>query len=308
MFSGKSLPPMSTLRPFEAAARHLSFSKAADEICVTQAAVSKQIRMLETFLGKKLFIRRGRNVEITGDGEVLHQAVAQGLAGIAQATARIRLKRETGRVSMAMRLPFASQFMASRITDLRKEFNDIDLNIVSTERNPFFLLDTVDMAVVLGYEPQPDLVADYLLTEEIFPVCSPAYAERHPELRAAKDIPDQTLLHLGSDHWRELAWEPVDWPVLARALGAEREVTLDGLTFNNHEMLMSAAVSGVGMAVAWQHLCKDLLEQGHLIRPIEGSYRIDRKHYLVTHAGQAGDPVIERLRQWFVSETACFRD
>lgn len=299
---------MSSLRPFEAAARHVSFSKAADEICVTQAAVSKQIRVLETFLDQKLFVRKGRKLEITRKGEVLYQAVSDGLAQISEATEKIRRNQSPNRIAIAMRQPFASQFMASRLIRMKDEFTNVDLSIVSTEANPLHLLDMVDMAVVLGFEPQPGLVADHLLTEEIMPVCSADYAARHPELKTVQDIPDQTLIHLSAEHWRELTWEPVDWPALARALGVDREVSTNGLTFNSHEMLLAAAASGVGLAVAWRHLCKDLLDQGILVRPVEGSYSIDRKHYLITHDAMSNDPIIQRLRAWFIAETACFRE
>ena len=299
---------MSSLRPFEAAARQLSFSKAADEIGVTQAAVSKQVRALEQFMGRKLFIRKGRNVELTNQGQALYQAVSLGLSHIARATSQIRKRARSNVVSIAMRLPFASQFMAPRLVRLRAEFPNIDFNTVSTERNPFYLMESVDMAVVLGFEPQPGLVADYLLTEEIFPVCSPGYLQRHPELRTVQEIPDQDLIHLSADHWRDLTWEPADWPVVARALGVKRDVDLIGPTFNNFEMLVTAAVSGLGLAISWQHLCKDHLDQGHLVRPVKDSYQIDRKHYLVTHSSNSDDKIIRQLREWFVAETGCFRE
>jgi len=308
---------MSTLRPFEAAARHRSFTKAAAEIAVTQAAVSKQVRMLEAFLGCKLFTRRGREIAINDEGRILYRAVAQGLATIADGIDKVRRDRRPSRISIAMRLAFASQFMAPRLNALRKECDGIDLNIVSTEGNPSFLLDQVDMAIVLGHEPQPDIVEDWLITEEIFPVCSPAYAERHPELQTAGDIPGQTLIHLDHDHWAQLSWSPVDWPALLRGLGvggpgiggpgADTQALLAGWSVNSHEMLMSAAASGVGLAVGWKHLCKELLDRKLLIRPIANSYRIDRKHYLLTHNRIAEDPAIQRLRQWFLRETECFR-
>ena len=303
----KYLPPMSSLRPFEAAARLLSFSRAADEINVTQAAVSKQIRALETSLGQKLFLRKGQKVELTINGQILHQAVSHGLSHISRATAQISRDSRLNRISIAMRLPFASQFMASRLSKLRNAFPDLDFNIVATERNPFFLLDSVEMAVVLGFEPQPGLLADYLLTEEIFPVCSPGYVRRHPELRTIQDIPDQKLLHLDAEHWRDLDWDPVDWPVFGREMGIDREIGTSGPSFNNHELLLSAAVSGLGLAIGWRHLSRDLLEEGHLVRPLRDSYRIDRKHFLITHAIHANDSMMQDMRAWFVAETACFR-
>ena len=303
----KRLPPMSSLRPFEAAARHSSFSKAANELCVTQAAISKQVRALELHLGQKLFLREGPKVTLTSDGRNLQQAVSLGLSHIASAAAEIRRKTQPGRMAIAMRLPFASQFMAPRFGELRASFPDIDISILSTERNPLVLLNQVDMAIVLGYEPQPDLFVDHLLTEEIFPVCSPGFVTRNPGLRTVQDIPDHQLLHLDVDHWRDLDWEPINWPVVTRALGVKREVELAGPSFNNYELLISAAVSGLGLAISWRHLCEDLLARGHLVRPVAESYQIDRKHYLITHAAIAEDRTVRRLRAWFVAETSRFR-
>ncbi len=304
----KALPPMSTLRPFEAAARRLSFSKAADEIGVTQAAVSKQVRALEQHLGRRLFLRRGRHVELTSQGQTLFQAVSLGLSHIARATSQIRHHAPHNAVSIAMRLAFASQFMASRLVRLRTEFPDVAFNIVSTERNPFFLMDSVDMAIVLGFEAQPGLDATYLLTEEIFPVCSPGFLKRHPGLKTIQDIPDHDLIHLSAEHWRDLTWEPVDWPVAAPALGVRRDIEMTGPVFNNFEMLMSAAVSGLGLAITWRHLSKELLDQGHLVRPFKESYRINRQHFFVTHVSSRNDQLVGALRDWFVAETACFRE
>ena len=307
MIRPRTLPPMSTLRPFEAAARRLSFSKAADEIGVTQAAVSKQVRALEQHLGCRLFLRRGRHVELTSQGQAFFQAVSLGLSHISRATSQVRRHSRPNAISIAMRLAFASQFMASRLVRLREEFPGVAFNIVSTERNPFFMMDSVDMAIVLGFEPQPGLEATYLLTEEIFPVCSPGYLMRHPGLKSVQDIPSHDLVHLSAEHWRDLTWEPVDWPIVAAALGVRRDIEMTGPVFNNFELLMSAAVSGLGLAVTWQHLSKDLLDQGHLVRPFEESYRINRKHFLVTHAESGTNPAIDALHDWFVAETACFR-
>jgi len=298
---------MKTLRPFEAAARHLSFTRAADELCVTQAAVSKQVRLLEDYLGVPLFVRSGRTVALTPAGRALHNAVSLALAHIAETSAKLRRRQPVDRVSLAMRLAFATQFMAPRLARLRERLPGIDISIVTTEHNPWSVLDSVDLAIVLGAEPQPEIEADFLFSEEIFPVCSPRYREEHPELRAVDDIPDQTLLHLDRTVWRGLGWDPIDWPALLSALGCRREFPGGGPRFDSYELLMSAAANGLGIAVAWLHLARDQLEQGLLLRAIDASWKLDRKHYLVSHASRADDPVIRMLREWLVEETACLR-
>lgn len=307
MLDIKQLPPMKTLRPFEAAARHLSFTRAADELCVTQAAVSKQVRALEEHLGVLLFVRAGRTVSLTVAGQALQNAVSLGLTHIAETSAKIRRRQDINRVSLAMRLAFATQFMAPRLSRLKAILPEVDISIVTTEQNPRALLDSVDLAVVLGAEPQPELEADFLFSEEIFPVCSPQYLQGHPELRSIDDIAEQTLLHLDRPIWRDLGWEPIDWSTLLDALECGREIRQTGLHFDNYELVTSAAVNGLGVAVAWLHLARDQLEQGLLVRPIPESYRIDRKHYLVSQRARSEEPLIRLLREWFVRETGKFR-
>lgn len=298
---------MSALRPFEAAARYENFSAAAEELFVTQAAISKQIRLLEDHLGVTLFTRRGKNLELTAAGRDLHHAVAQGLNQIAGGSDRLRRESRSNRVTIAMRLPFANQFMAPRLGKLLRDFPEVEFNFQTTEGNPTNLLNYVDFAVVLGHEPQPHILADLLIIEEIAPVCSPDYLAGHPELKTAQDIPNHDLLHLDAGHWRDLPWSQTDWPVVLNQFGVLVEKELSGPSFNNFEMLISAATSGLGIAVGWQHLVKDLIEQGKLIYPVEDKYMIGRQHYLLSRESQAQRPMFKALRSWLLEETKPFR-
>jgi LysR family transcriptional regulator, glycine cleavage system transcriptional activator len=300
---------MSSLKPFEATARHLNFSQAADELFVTQAAVSKQIKLLEEFLGTKLFVRRGRTVSLTDDGDKLYQAVTLGLSHIAETASRIRVRENTSRISIAMRLAFASQFMAAQLSSLQEEFPDIDLNILTTEQNPNSLLDSADMAIVLGHEPQPHLHADLLFSEEVFPVCSPSYLQRHPELTTVNSLADQNLIHLRDTHWRGLSWHPINWNVLAAKLGCTNPIKDSGFSLDNYSLLIQSAISGVGVAIGWLHLVHDQLERNHLVRPLQERYAIDRKHYLVIPRDRLENrSELMVIRKWIIDKTAFLRD
>ena len=303
----KGLPPLATLRPFEATARLLSFSAAADEICVTQAAVSKQVRQLEEFLGATLILRKGRSIALTPEGAALQEAIEHGLDHILKRVNAIRGTSDNRRLSMAMRLPFASFFMSRRMADLEGEIPGLEFNIVTTDGNPASLLGAVDVAIVLGWEPQPDFEADYLFSEEVFAVCAPRYAEAHPEFRTAADLAGQRLLHLSPSHWRDLSWAPLDWPAFGRSLGLEEDLTLEGSSFSGLELLTSAAVAGMGVMVNWDHLCRDLLDEGLLVRPLPQALTIERNHYLVYRRNLSGNPTITALRDWFRRETGRFR-
>ncbi|MEM7294474.1 MAG: LysR substrate-binding domain-containing protein [Pseudomonadota bacterium] len=303
------LPPMNALRPFEATARHLNFSRAADELLVTQAAISKQVGLLEDYLGVALFDRHGRTITLTAAGTKFYQAVSMGLSYISETASQLKDSRTEMRISIAMRLAFASQFMASLLPSLQSQLPHLDLNILTTEQNPHSLLGSTDMAIVLGNEPQPHLQADFLFSEEVFPVCSPRYLEQNPDFTTPEAITNQTLLHLRDSHWRGLNWTPINWPVLARELGCSAPISDSGYSFDNYALMIQSAISGVGVGVGWLHLVHEQLELGHLVRPFETSYKIDRRHYLVvpTERAQQSDDV-SFIREWLLDKTAFLRD
>lgn len=302
------LPPMSSLKPFEAAARHLSFSKAADELCVTQAAVSKQVNLLEAYLGQKLFNRQGRSVTLTDAGQQFCQAVSMGLSYIADTADQLKSADSGQRVSVAMRLAFATQFMASKLSSLQTQHPDIELNILTTEQNPTSLLDSADMAIVLGHEPQPNIHADFLFSEEVFPVCSAAYLEKHPDFTNPDAIARQQLIHLRDSHWRDLSWGPINWQTLARELGCTNAVKEGGYSLDNYSLLVQSAISGVGVAIGWLHLVHEQLALGHLVRPLKESFAIDRKHYLlIPNERLQANQEIRLVREWLLEHTAFLR-
>lgn len=302
------LPPMSSLKPFEAAARHLSFSKAAEELCVTQAAVSKQVHLLEEHLGKKLFIRQGRSVALSDAGLQFCQAVSMGLGYIADTADQLKSTDTDRRVSVAMRLAFATQFMASKLSSLQAQHPDLELNILTTEQNPVKLLDSTDMAIVLGHEPQPDIHADFLFSEEVFPVCSKAYLEQHPGFKRPDDLATQQLIHLRDSHWRELSWGPINWHTLANELGCQQPIKDGGYSLDNYSLLVQSAISGVGVAIGWLHLVHEQLELGHLVRPLKESFAIDRKHYLLIPKQRLKSSYeIQLVREWLLQHTEFLR-
>lgn len=303
----RKLPPMSSLRPFDAAARYENFTLAAEELCVTQAAVSKQIRILEEHLGVSLFLRNGRNLELTAAGRDLHHTIAKGLGQIAGGSDRLRRENRRNRVTIAMRLPFANHFLASRLKRLLSEFPEVEFNFQSTAGNPADLMDYADLAVVLGHEPQPYITADHLVTEVIVPICGPGYLESHPELKTVDDIPKCDLLHLDASHWRDLSWSQADWMAVLSQFGVQTENDILGPSFNSFEMLVNATIADLGIAIGWHYLVDHLLEEGKLVLPVSESYCIGRRHYLLCREAQAERPLFRALRAWFLKETSDFR-
>lgn len=304
----RMIPPLSTLYPFEATARCLSFSKAAEDLFVTQAAISKQVRLLEEYLGVRLFLRHGRTVSLTEDGKKLHYAVTLGLNHIVEATTTLKNDASVNHVSIAMRLSFATHYIAPQLVSLQKKFPELHISIISTNHNPYEQITNADMAIVLGEISEPSLQTDFLFSEELFPVCSPAYLERNSKFTTLDCLADQTMLHLQDDHWKDLTWRPIDWHMLAKELGCKKPIREGGHIFNNYDALIQSAISGAGVAMGWKHLVHQSLKTGSLIRPIKESYKIDRNHYLVVPHGRDNNrPEVREVRQWIIGITACLR-
>ncbi len=231
-----------------------------------------------------------------------------GLAYIADTADQLRSAESGKRVSVAMRLAFATQFMASKLSSLQTQHPDVELNILTTEQNPLSLLDSADMAIVLGHEPQPDIHADFLFSEEVFPVCSAAYLVQHPEFNCADALAKQQLIHLRDSHWRELSWGPINWHTLANELGCTKPIKDGGYSLDNYSLLIQSAISGVGVAIGWLHLVHEQLELGHLVRPLEESFAIDRKHYLLIPKDRLeASQEIKLVREWLLQHTAFLR-
>lgn len=299
----RNLPPLSSLKAFEAAARYQNFTKAADELCLTQSAVSRHVRALEDNLGIDLFEREHRAVRLTADGRRLMDAVSMGLSHINVVTQDIKDSQDTGKLTVGMMTAFASIFVMPRISGFRKLFPEFELHLVSLERNPDPRTDDLDIAIVLGHQPAHGHESELLFNEEAYPVCSKEYLEQNPQLKRPIDLPDQTLLHLDDSIWAGCPWSsPINW----RNWLAEFDVGLplkpQGLDFNSYEMVIHAAVQGLGVALGWHHLVSDLVKNESLICPMKESGKWDRGHFLVVQSNLKDRPDVQAFTGWLRSE------
>lgn len=276
----RKLPPLSALNAFEVAARHQSFTKAADELCRTQSAVSRHVRSLEYYFGVDLFRREHRKVELTRAGREFYDVVTFSLNQIAHSAQRLSREGRSGKLSLCMHSPFAQLFMVPRIARFRQLYPDIDLQIVTLERNPVPGSDLFDVLIVMGYQPEPDFVSKPLFNEEIFPVCSPSYLKGREGPREATDLLPEILLHFDDTAYCG-PWTPINWDDWLQHFGAARGSRTGGIVFNNYTMMIQAAMRGCGIALGWHYLVLDYLRDGSLVRPIEQTYHFDRKQSLV---------------------------
>ncbi|MDP6788489.1 MAG: transcriptional regulator GcvA [Rhodospirillales bacterium] len=289
------LPPLNALRVFEAAARHLSFTRAARELNVTQAAVSHQIKGLEAHLGLKLFRRLSRTLLLTDQGQAYFPPVRDALAALAQATKRLEAQDAGGTITVSTLTSFAANWLVPRLRRFRALCPDVDVHISTTDDVVDFGRDDVDMAIRYGGGVWRGLDAVRLMTEEVFPVCSPSLLEDGPPLRNPADLGRHTLLH---DDMRE------DWQMWLLAAGADHLDATRGPGFQHSNLVVQAAVAGEGVALGRSVLVADDLAQGRLVKPFDTSLPAEYAYYVVCPKADAKRPKIAAFRQWLLNEAA----
>ena len=199
----RRLPPLNALKAFEAAARHLSFTKAAEELFVTQAAVSHQIKALEEFLSMKLFLRRNRTLLLTEEGQAYFLELKDIFKHLQEATERLLAKGSKGAITVAMPPSFASQWLVPRISRFSIEHPDIDVRIKAVDFDEGFLEDDVDVAIYYGKGRWSGVKADKLHTEYLTPLCSPMLFNGPKPLNSLSDLKHHVLLHdLSREAWK----------------------------------------------------------------------------------------------------------
>jgi len=265
-----ALPPLTTLTHFEAAARLQSFTAAAEEMNVTQAAVSRQIKLLEANLGVMLFERRHRSVILTEDGRRYFDQVAAGLKSLALATLGARQRGEERGVTVFCELSLAAYWLVPRLPLFEQRYPDITVRVISSNQT----LDRVSEPFDLGLQTSPRtsnvFTPSISVREEVFPICSPNYLERVGGRLDLAKLADSALLSLRDDayHW-------IDWHDWLDHFGQELGPAASLRTYNNYAVLLQAAISGQGVALGWRHSIERLLEDGTLIRPLDISFEFE---------------------------------
>jgi len=299
--SRRRLPPLNALRAFEAAARHLNFEKAGDEVAVTASAVGQQVKALEAWLGRPLFTRLpSKGVALTPLGERYAASVSEALDILHEATARA-LRPDRSRVLTVSTIPsFASAWLIPRLGRLKERHPDLEIRVsISMERTDF-AREGVDVAIRFGKGVYPGLRTDLLMEETFFPVCS-ADLLNDPErpLREPADLMRHTLLH-------ELTDMPgyVGWPQWLAAVGIRDVDASRGPSFSHTFLGLQAAASGQGVALATNVLIGDYLEAGRLARPFPQEVKGGNQYYVVCPEATADRPDIAAFRSWLLDEAA----
>ena len=290
----KRLPPLNALRVFDAAARHLSFTRAADELFVTQAAVSHQIKSLEDFLGLKLFRRRNRSLQLTEEGQSYFQDIKEIFSQLTEATRKLQSRSAKGALTVSLLPSFAIQWLVPRLSSFNSAYPGIDVRIQAVDREVDKLADDVDVAIFYGRGNWPGLRVEKLYAEYLLPVCSPLLLTGDKPIKTPEDLAKHTLLHDASRR---------DWQTYTRQLGLNLNVQ-QGPIFSHSAMVLQAAIHGQGVALANNVMAQSEIEAGRLACPFNDVLVSKNAFYLVCHDSQAELGKIAAFRQWILAKAA----
>ena len=289
------LPSLNGLRAFEAVARHLSFTRAAEELAVTQTAVSHQIRRLEDQLGRKLFDRRGRVLSLTRAGQDYVPAVRAAFDKLRGATDKLLRADGAGRLTVSTLPSLAAKWLVPRLPGFQEAHPEIDVRIATSVALVDFRRDDVDVAIRYGHGDWPGLRADWLMTEETFPVCAPALRDGAPPLRRPADLARHTLLHMSVRD---------DWHQWLTAAGEEGVDVTRGHTFDTHVALLQAAIDGLGVALGRTPFVEADLAAGRLVAPFQVTLPTEAGFYVVAPTATADRPPVPAFREWLLQTMA----
>jgi LysR family glycine cleavage system transcriptional activator len=289
----RGLPPLNALRTFAVAARHLSFTRAAQELHVTQTAVSHQIRTLEEHLGLALFVRLPRRLLLTAEGQAYARELGHAFERVTEATDTLTARPRREILSVTTLPSLAARWLVPRLGRFIARHPQTDLRLISTERFIDFAREPVDIGIRYGYGRYAGLHTELLMEDECFPVCSPALLPRFR--RRSLDLGTATLLHDDStDGWRR-------WLSAAGIDGVDVE---RGHTFTDTNQTLQAAADGHGVALGRRVLVESELASGRLVKPFAKSIPHDPAYYLVTAEHAADLPKVRAFRAWLLDEIA----
>jgi LysR family glycine cleavage system transcriptional activator len=291
------LPPLNLIQGFEAAARTLSFTKAAAELCITQSAVSRQIGALEEHLGVALFERRHRSLALTEPGRMLERAASELLARLQEVTDRLRTTGAARHLTVTTTSGFASLWLIPRLRGFTLLQPDVDVRISAGYKAINLERSLVDVAVRYCAPQDAPEGAMRLFGEELFPVCSPTLLEGGPHaLRTLNDLEHHVLLHMDG------AFGFLDWGTWLAAQGHPDLKSAASLRFDGYAQMIGAALSGQGVGMGIGRLVSGLLEEGRLVAPFSKSLVGERAYYVIRSSLTGARPHVGAFVDWLVGE------
>ncbi len=299
----RHIPGLQALKAFDASARHLNFTRASQELHVTPAAVSHQIKELEEAVGMPLFQRTSRHMQLTRQGEILRPAIAEALEGLTRALQRVRQLENPTQVRVTVSPSLAAKWLVPRLDRFLETIPGADVRIDVSSEPLDFDREDVDVAIRFGDGIYPGLQVEKLFHEMVFPVCSPALLTGNKPLREPRDLLQFTLIHL---EWeaQDAVWP--NWRMWMKAAGVKDFNDTRGLHFSQTSLALEAALDGLGVALGETTLAADDLASGRLVKPFALSLRSPAQfgYHLITRRDTAERPVATAFRNWILAEAA----
>ena len=295
-----AIPSLHSLALFEASARFLNFSKAAEELSITQPAVSHGIRQLERALGHPLFFRERRSLTLTPEGERLHASVSAGLSGIAETVEAVR--REAGQrpmIAVGVSTSMAAKWLLPRLPAVRDLFPELALDIRCVDKDLDLATSGIDLVLRISDGKWPGYDGVALWPETIAAVCSPGYLDAGRRVAALGDLTRHELIHYDDPFRLRLGW-----PEWLRALGAEIPALPTSFKVNDYLVGLQAAERGLGIALGWQPVIDDALADRRLVLACPQVVRTGRHFYMMTLRGSAKRRPLAAFRDWLYAEYA----
>lgn len=297
------LPGTGSLKVFEAAGRHLNFTRAAQELHVTPAAISHQIKEFEDQLGLRLIERTSRSMRLTEAGETLHKAVSEALGGLNRAVARLEKPKDSRRLRVSASTSIAAKWLVPRLDEYMQRHPGIEVQLDVSDRVRDFDRDDIDVAIRFGNGNYPGARADRLFDNTIFPVCSPALLKSKKPLKHPRDLLQHRLIHV---EWsgQGITWP--NWRMWMLAAGVSDFNETSGLHLDNSGLALQAAVDGQGVALGDSSLVADDLAAGRLVQPfaltIKGPPQF--AYYVISPASMQEETLVKSFREWILEEAA----
>jgi len=296
----RRLPPLNALRAFEAAARHLNFSRAADELAVTPGAVSQQIQNLEDYVGAALFKRTPKGLLLTDAAQTALPALREAFDRLAEAASLLTAAVDGRRLTVTVAPSFAAKWLVPRLGRFEEQHPQVDVWLSAGIEVVDFASGEIDVAIRYGAGRYPGLEVIKLMSETVIPVASPAFLEANP-LDTPADLANHVLLHDGSPDADDSC---PDWAMWLAARGIKGVDGTRGPRFNQSSLVIEAAVGGRGVALAKRALAQADLDAGRLIAPLQIATAVDFAYFVVHPKAKGRLPQVKAFVNWITAEAA----
>ena len=298
----RRLPPLNSIRSFEAVARHLSFTKAAEELNVTPGAVSQQVKVLEDYLDLALFKRKNRIILLTDEAQICLPLLSEGLDKLSKAIDLIREQSNDRPLTITAPPALTAYWLLPRLSVFQQQFPHINVRIDASNAHADLVNADIDVGIRFGTGEYPGLENDYLMSQSIIAVCNPAILQGENKLQTPEDLKNFTLLHAQADFFVTDNTH-IEWDMWFASVGVKSIEGNQGLYFSQHSLLVAAAIRGQGIALVGDVIVRDEIASGQLVQLFKGTdILLNYSFYLVYSSTRAKLSRVQIFRKWLLDE------